>query len=211
MTGVFGEDLGGTSSVELFDTMLLAGGTDYLSHASVEERAFLEETRTRLSVRAVEIRDGGFEGKTVSTWPPFVEYRGRPLSSLADSESGDFPENNRRIWSMQLGRVLLVELWDQIVLHDLGDNKEKKFVGAMYDCLYGNDVQFGYKGDRASVVNNALLYSASTDAELRFTARRTVALLEMLREVVRPVAPQDQFWPYHVDSKSFSMAFVKEQ
>lgn len=196
----------GTSSSVLFDIMLKSGEENYLHNASESEQFFFEALRKKLKDRAQEIKENGFEGKIVTSYPPMIKFQGKSFPNLADFIEQQGDKEGNRLWAQNLGYGLLIELWDLISKSDRGDNQEKKFIRSMFDILEAGDRQFGYAGRRGSIINNALNTCTSDYGELSFTGRISVAFFSMLRTLCPDVGDEDCFWPYLIDAKSLRLS-----
>lgn len=193
----------GTSSKALFDLMLEKGKESYLAQHS-EDASFFVELKQKLLSFGETTKESGAPKKVVDAYPPFVQYAAMPMMNLADLKKTHGDSQGEHLFALNLGRTLLIELWDLIAKEDTGDNEKRQFIQRMYELCYGTDRQFGYVGRRASIAINCLRGARSDHEDDKSSARLVVALLALLREVSKEVTDREEFWPYSVDSKSFS-------
>jgi hypothetical protein len=202
-------EIAGTSSSILFDTFLRTAKREYTSTFSEAERLLLERVHERLVATGLAIKEHGTEGRMITATRPADKFYVKSLPSLSTLEEIFGKEEGAKLWTLRLGSVLLVVMWESLVNLSEDTKKEKSFIKEMYQCMNGRDRQWGYYGGRGSVVNETLLFAAKhPDAEIRTAAIRSLALLGDLREICKEVSGREDFWPYAADSKTLRSTLI---
>lgn len=175
----------GTSSHELLDLFVESGLEAYLKEFPKEDEP-IQSLEKKLTERAEQIVKEGAPG--ISATIKLTQIAIAPITKVS-GETGA-----RDVLALDLAKHLLVFAL-----------QENPSIGRPLLILPTQpERQFGYSGRRGSVVNSYLAHAGNHAVEDYQAVLKMIALIALIRRVVRLTTQSNRFWLYEADSKMFA-------